>query len=64
MNNQDILDNAPVGSTIVFNSLLIDKSLVESMGKTLRLMHPRALDDIWRIVELERIIESYKREGC
>jgi hypothetical protein len=60
MNNQDILDNAPEGATIVFNTLLIDKSLIESMGKTLRLMQPRSLADIKRILELEGLLQSYR----
>ena len=54
MTDQDILDDAPEDSAIVFNTLLIDKSLIESMGKTLRLMQPRSLTDIRRIVELEK----------
>ena len=54
MTDQEILKDAPEDSTIVFNALLIDKSLIESMGKTLRLMQPRSLTDIRRIVELEK----------
>ena len=54
MTDPEILKGAPEDSTIVFNALLIDKSLIESMGKTLRLMQPRSLTDIRRIVELEK----------
>ena len=56
--DNDILKIAPKDSTVVFNALLIDESLIESMGAMLRLMQPRSLADIKKIVALEKHIEE------
>jgi hypothetical protein len=53
MNNQDIIDNASKGATVVFNKNAITACGVPAVTELLIVLKPRSLADIKRIVELE-----------
>jgi hypothetical protein len=58
MNNQEILDNAPKGSTVVFNKNAITACGVPAVTELLVVLKPRSLADIKRIVELEKALHK------
>jgi hypothetical protein len=58
MNEQEILDNAPEGATVVFNKNAITACGVPAITELLIVLKPRSLADIKRIVELEALVEE------
>ena len=64
MIDQEILDNVPDWAVVVFETDSIDEAGVAAMGELLRVLKPRSLADIKRIVELEGFNVGLAEESC
>ena len=58
MSNQEIIDKVPDWASVVFETDSIDEVGVDAMGALLRVLKPRSIADIKRIVELEKDLNT------